>query len=145
MTQPWGSVPQAPQAPQAPPWRDPRGAPPTTLPVSGWAVAGMVLALVGFAVALLGAVFGLAALLGGGLVYAASTGEAGGTDAFVLVTLVGDLAAVLPLASAASICTALAWRSTRAGSRSSGMTVVSTVLSASLVLLGLLTLLVALF
>ena len=108
--------------------------------MSGWAIAGLVVAIVGFVAAAIGAMLGLLALAGEGLIYAASTGDAGGTGLFVEITRIGDLAVVLPLGVAAAACSVLAWRGTRVGGRSLGMTVTSSVLSGCLVLLGLLTL-----
>ena len=122
-------LPPAPQPPPAPPPR--RG--------SGWALAGILVASAGFVVAGLGAVFGLVALLGGGLVAAASEGKAGGTRAFVELTRVGDLYVVLPLVVVAAVCTALAWRQTRGGGRSRATTIASTVTTATLAMVAALT------
>jgi hypothetical protein len=130
--QEWGNVSGAPV------W----GGPPATPPRrrgSAWAVAGIVVAAVGFAVALIGAVLGVASLLGSGLVYAASQGEVGHGGLFRQITRIGDLFVVVPLALIAGVCTVVAWRRTRGPDRSRGATIVATVLASCLLLLSLVT------
>ncbi|KTR07230.1 hypothetical protein [Curtobacterium luteum] len=123
------------------------GAPPAPSPPavrrgSWWAVGGIVAASVGFAAAALGALFGFLALVGNGLIYAASQGSAGSTRAFVELTRFGDLFVVLPLTLIAAVCVVLAWRDTRGPGRSRVSTIVATAMTSALALLALLTTLV---
>jgi hypothetical protein len=109
---------------------------------SWWAVGGIVAASVGFAAAALGAMLGFLALVGNGLIYAASQGSAGSTRAFVELTRIGDLFVVMPLTLVAAVCVVVAWRATRGPGRSRVTTVVATVMTSALALLALLTALV---
>lgn len=122
-------------------WGAPSGSP-MVRRGTGWAVAGIVIASVGMAAALLGAMVGIMALLGNGLIYAASEGKAGSTHAFVELTRIGDLAVVMPLAIVAAACTGLAWRAVHGGDRSRVTTVVATVMTSVLALVALLTMVV---
>ncbi|KQQ25462.1 hypothetical protein ASF54_13620 [Frondihabitans sp. Leaf304] len=86
---------------------------------------------------------GVAALLGSGLIYAASQGEAGHGHLFKEITRIGGFYVVLPLAVIAVACTVTAWRRTRAPDRSRTTTVVATVLTSCVVLVSLVTTLIA--
>jgi hypothetical protein len=110
---------------------------------SAWAVSGIVVAATGLTAALIGAVLGVAALLGSGLIYAASQGEAGHGHLFREITRIGGFYVVLPLAVIAVACTVTAWRRTRAPDRSRATTVVATVLTSCLVLVSLVAILIA--
>jgi hypothetical protein len=112
---------------------------PTRRRGSVWAVEGIVVAAVGFAAALIGALLGVASLLGSGLIYAASQGEAGHGGLFRQITRIGDLFVVLPLALVAAVCTVVAWWRTRGPDRSRVTTIVATVLTSCLLLLSLVT------
>ncbi|MGN6406840.1 MAG: hypothetical protein ACTHMH_00735 [Curtobacterium sp.] len=98
-----------------------------------------MVASVGFVAAALGALLGLVVLLGSGLIYAASQGEAGSAHAFVELTRIGDLCVVIPLTVIAAVCTVLAWRESGGPGRSRATTIVATVMTSALALLALLT------
>jgi F0F1-type ATP synthase membrane subunit c/vacuolar-type H+-ATPase subunit K len=110
---------------------------------SAWAVSGIVVAATGLTAALIGAVLGVAALLGSGLIYAASQGAAGHGHLFREITRIGGFYVVVPLAVVAVACTVTAWRRTRARDRSRSTTIVATVLTSCLVLVSLVIALIA--
>ncbi|WP_157510204.1 hypothetical protein [Frondihabitans sp. Leaf304] len=134
--QTWGSGSRVPA------WSE-QSAVPTRRRGSAWAVSGIVIAATGLTAALIGAVLGVAALLGSGLIYAASQGEAGHGHLFKEITRIGGFYVVLPLAVIAVACTVTAWRRTRAPDRSRTTTVVATVLTSCVVLVSLVTTLIA--
>ena len=131
-------MPEWGNASGAPVWGAPPAAPPRRRG-SAWAVAGIVVASVGFAASFIGAVLGLASLLGSGLIYADSQGEAGHGGLFRQITRIGDVFVVIPLALVAGACTVVAWRRTRGPDRSRVTTVAATVLTSCLLLLSLVT------
>lgn len=110
---------------------------------SACAVSGIVVAATGLTAALIGAVLGVAALLGSGLIYAASQGEAGHGHLFREITRIGGVCVVMPLAVIAVACTVTAVRRTRAPDRSRATTIVATVLTSCLVLVSLVATLIA--
>jgi hypothetical protein len=102
-------------------------------------VAGIVVAATGLAAAVVGALLGVAALLGTGLIYAASEGAAGHGRLFRQITRIGDFFVVIPLALIAVACTVVAWRRTRRPNRSRGTTIGATIVASCLVIVSLVT------
>lgn len=94
-------------------------------------------------VGLFGALLGVAALLGSGLLSAASQGQARHGSLFRETNQIGDFFVVAPLAGIAVACTITAWGRTARPARSRPTTFAATIVTPCLVLVSLAAALIA--